>query len=330
VITIEARRPGVRAAVALAVLCALAAASCNKNANEHDHEHQQTQTVDIETVPEVDRALNQVEMDSLRAMKITHRITRDEYWDLKGGVIANDRIEVWYPLRKIYVLHAMGVLKWMDMTAGRMEKKFGRLPEGKLVVLTAPNLDTFRAATGRDWWHYSKARGDTLDFQTPMTLYMRGLLMTAASREYGRWAVGRLTHGKAPQWLVWGTASYFANERDVFRGQRKEYGTVDLRMDLNDMEKQLAAESDRLEFRRANYNAFLMVTQLVETHGMPSVAAFILAIGETGDVDAAARQVFSKPYTDVLTDAQAWKEPVDEPAAESAAPAPAGDDHTGE
>ena len=188
--TIFEARPGVRVAVALAVLCAFAA--CNKG-NEHQHQHVQTERVNIESVPEVDRALNQTEMDSLRAMKITHRITRDEYWDLKGGVIANDRIEVWYPLRKIYVLHAMGVLKWMDITASRMEKSFGRLPDAKLVVLTAPNLDTFRAATGRDWWHYSKARGDTLDFQVTGS-NLRELDLTYAAVHYqGTWDVVQRT-----------------------------------------------------------------------------------------------------------------------------------------
>lgn len=319
-IGLKARRGVWRVWVTLGLLGALAAASCNKD----DHDHKVTK-VDIETLPESDRPLNQTETDSLRAMKITHRVTRDEYWEMKGGVIANDRVEVWYSSRKIYVLQAMAVLKQMDQVADNIQKTFGQLPSGKLVVVCAPKLETFRSVTGRDWWHYSLIKGDTLSMQTPMTLYMRGLLQMAARQEYTRWALGRMTHGKAPAWLVWGMSTHFANERDLFRGQRKEYANVDLRMDLTNVDEQLTKENDRLEFRRALYNAYLMVNQLVETNGMPSVAAFVLATGEQPDVNAAAQNALGKSYAEVLAQAQGWKEPVEE-----SAPAPAGHDHTGE
>lgn len=316
-------RRGVRVWVALALLCALGAASCGK---KDDHDHTQDQKIDIERLPEFDRPLNQTELDSLRAMKITHRITRDEYWDMKGGVIANDRIEVWYSNRKIYALQAVAVLKQMDQVADNIQKHFGRLPAEQLVVVCAPNLETFRNATGLDWWHYALIKGDTLSMQTPMTLYMRGLLQVAARREYSRWALGHFTRDRAPQWVVWGMAAYLGGERDVFRGQRKEYAKVELRMEPEAIERHLELQDDRLEVRRALYNAYLMVNQLVETNGMPSVAAFILALGEEPDADAAARRAFSKSFADVLAQAQGWKEP----AVESTAPAPPGHDHAGE
>lgn len=302
----DGRRGARRVWMTLALLGALGAASCGK---KDDHDHKQDPAFDIETPPEFDRGLNQTEIDSLRAMKITHRVTRDEYWDMKGGVIANDRVEVWYSNRKIYVLQAIAVLKQMDMVGDQIQKAFGRLPAEKLVVVCAPDLETFRSATGLDWWHYASIKSDTLSMQTPMTLFMRGLLQVAARREYSRWAIGHFTHEKAPEWVLWGMASYLGNERDVFVGQRKEYGKVELRMDPKDIETQLENESDRLETRRALYNAYLMVNQLVEANGMPSVAAFILAIGEEPNVDAAARRAFSKSYEEVLAQAQGWKEP---------------------
>jgi hypothetical protein len=247
-------------------------------------------------------------------MKITHHVTRDEYWDMKGGVVANNRVEVWYSSRKIYVLQAMAVLKQMDQIADQIQKSFGKIPAEELVVVCAPDLETFRRATGRDWWHYALIKGDTLSMQTPMTLFMRGLLQVAARREYSRWAFQHLTADKAPQWLVWGMASYLAGERDVYRGQRKEYAKVPLRMELNDIEKQLKSESDRIETRRAMYNAYLMVNQLVEANGMPSMAAFMLALADEPDANAAAKRVFSKSYDEVLAQAQGWKEPEPEPA----------------
>ena len=297
--------PRRRVWVALAILAALAAASCGK-----DHNHEQAQKFNFEKPPEGDRGLNQTELDSLRSMKITHRVTRDEYWDMKGGVVANDRLEVWYADRKIYVLQAMAVLKQMDQMADQIKKSFGQLPEEKLVVLTAPDMKTFQRATGKDWWDYSAIKGDTLSMQTPMTLYMRGLLQVAARREYSRWAMGHFTREKGPQWVVWGTAAYLGGERDVFRGQRKEYANRPLLMDIKDIEKTLAEDKDRLEMRRAMYNAYLMVNQLVESKGMPSVAAFVLALGEESTPDAAAQRIFHTSYADVVAQAQTWKEPV--------------------
>ena len=321
------RRRGVRRAwIAMALLCAVSAASCGKK-DEHEHDHKETEAMNYEQPPEFDRGLNQTEIDSLRSMKITHRVRRDEYWDQKGGVIGNDRVEVWYSNRQIYILQAMAVLKQMDQVADNIKKSFGKLPAKKLVVVCAPDLETFRKVTGRDWWNYSAIKGDTLSMQTPMTLFMRGLLQTASRREYSRWAMNHFTNGKAPKWVVWGMAGYLGNERDVFRGQRQEYAKEPVRMDLNEIERELASESDRIKTRRAMYNAFLMVTQLVEKNGMPSVAAFVLALGEEGSPDAAAQRVFSKSYDEVLAQAQAWPEP---PAVESVTPAPAGDDHTGE
>jgi len=298
-----------RAWVALAIFAAFAVASCgNKNKQE------EAQKVDIEKMPEVDRALNQTELDSLRSMKITHHVTRDDYWDMKGGVVANARVEVWYASRKIYVLQAMAVLKQMDQMADQIEKSFGKIPPDRVTVVTAPNLETFRKATGKDWWQYAQVKDNTISMQTPMTLYMRGLLQVAARREYSRWAMMRLTDGKAPEWLVWGMSSYLGGERDVFRGQRMEYAKLPLKMEMADMEKQLKNDNDRLPMRRAMYNAYLMVNQLVETNGMPAVAAFMLALGEEKDANAAAQRIFSKSYDEVLAQAQAWKEPVTAPA----------------
>ena len=289
--------------VAFALMAAVAAASCG------DKNKQPVQKFNYEAPPENDRGLNHAEIDSMRSMKLTHRVTRDEYWDKKGGVVENDRFQVWYSSRKIFVLQAMAVLKQMDFMANEVQKKFGKIPGEKLVVLTAPNLEVFQKATGKDWWNYSSIKGDTLSMQTPMTLYMRGLLQVAARREYCRWAFGHFTQGKAPQWVVWGMATYLAGEREVFLGQRKEYASKPLRMNVNDINQTLEKENDRIPTRRAMYNSYLMVNQLVQTNGIQSVAAFLLALPEEKDADAAAQRIFKKSYKEVVAQAQAWTEP---------------------
>jgi hypothetical protein len=138
---------------------------------------------------------------------------------------------------------------------------------------------------------------------------MRGQLTVAARQEYSRWALNHMTNGKAPQWTVWGMSAYLANERDVLRGQRKEYVNLPFRMELDAIEKNLAGETERIDTRRAIYNSYLMVEQLVQTNGMPAVAAFILALGEEANPDTAAQSIFKKSYADVVAQAQSFAEP---------------------
>ena len=296
-------------ALALFAALAVAAAGCgDKKSGSQDDKN--GPAFKYEKPPDYDRPLNEAELDSMRAMKITHHVSRDEYWDETGGVLASDRFEVWYGNRKIYVIQAMAVLKLMDQAADRANKTFGRIPSERLVVVCAPTMDAFRKATGRDWWQYSLIKGDTLSFQTPMTLFMRQLLNTAAQREYYMWVLGKLTAGKAPRWLLTGMASYLAGERDVLVGQRKEYATQDLRMDVKDIEKTLTGDNDRIPVRRATYNAYLMVSQLVQDRGMPAVASFVLAFATEPTPEEAAQRAFSQTYEEVLTGAGAWTEPV--------------------
>ena len=297
--------------IALVLFAALAAAAgCGDKEGGAD---KNAPAFKYEKPPEYDRGLNQAELDSMRAMKLTHRVSRDEYWEEKGGVLASDRFEVWYSSRRIYVLQAMAVLKLMDQAADRAQTTFGRIPAERLVVLCAPTMDVFRQSTGRDWWQYSLVKGDTLSFQTPMTLYMRKLLNTAAQREYCAWALGKLSGGNAPRWVVTGMASYLAGERSVLQEQSREYATEELRMDVKKIEKTLANDNDRIPVRQATYNAYLMVNQLVQRRGMPAVASFVLALAEEPTPDAAARRVFSQSYDEVLADAGAWTEPAATP-----------------
>jgi len=304
VITTEMNARGARARrawMALGIVAALAAAAAGCGDKEPDR---------ADVIPtEADRNLNHTEADSLRAMMATHGVTRDEYWSEQGGVVASDRFEVWYSQRRVKVLEAMAVLKLMDEERVKAEKVFGRVPQERVVVVCAPSLEVYRSATGRDWWHYSLIKGDTISIQTPMLLFTRGLLAVAAQREYDEWAVGKLAAGRAPRWVTEGMASYLSNERPVLEDQRKEYAKDPLRMEPEEIEKALQKDNDRLPVRKATYNAYLMVNQLVEKHGMPAVASFVVALGEEPDANAAAQRAFGTSYDAVLADARGWPEP---------------------
>jgi len=254
----------------------------------------------------LDRNLNPTELDSLIQMKLSYKVTRDEYWDGHGGVLANDAIEVWYPTGRVNVFQGISVLKQMELARRNTEKLFGRAPSARLTVVCSGDLEVFRAATGRDWWNYSLVKGDTLNLQSPMDLFTRGLLMIAAPHEYYEWAIGNLSNHRAPRWLEEGLASLLANEAAVLESQTSEFGEQGTTMSFHDMEKTLHGETDRISSRRAYYNAYRMVEKLVLTRGQPTVLAFVLDCGEEKDLDAASRRAFGTGYDAIIEEARSW------------------------
>ncbi len=257
--------------------------------------------------PELDRDLKPMELDSLQSMQFTLGITRDEYWKGYGGVIGNDDIEVWYPQGKVNVLQGAAVLKLAEGARERTQALFGRAPKDHLVIVCAGNLDVFRWATGRQWWHYSLIKGDTISLQAPLELHTRGLLTVVAPREYYEWAIIRLSNDKAPRWVQEGVASYLAGEAPVLEDLRQDFGTLGpLAIPPKEMEKLLEKETDRQETRRAYYNAYRMVEELVQKHGAAGLAAFINAMPEMSDLDAASQTAFGETYDAMLAEACEW------------------------
>jgi hypothetical protein len=283
---------------------ALAAWGCG-----HTGDTQTTKTARPAYTPpaELDRELTAAELDSLQSIRMTWGITRDEYWQGYGGVVGNDHVEVWYPQGKVNVLQGAAVLKLAEGARQRTETVFGRAPSDHLVIVCAGNLDVFRWATGRQWWHYSLIKGDTISLQAPIELHTRGILTVVAPREYYEWAIIRLSNDKAPRWVQEGVASYLAGEAPVLEDLRQDFASLGpLALQPKETEKLLEAETDRQQTRRAYYNAYRMVEELVQKHGEASVARFIDAMPEMSDLDAASQQAFGEKYDAMLDEACEW------------------------
>lgn len=259
------------------------------------------------TVPEeLDRELNENELDSLAQMKRTHRITRDEYWDGYGGVFANDEVEVWYPDGKVSSIQGMAMLKRATTARARTRAVFGTVPAERPVIICAGDIDSYMASTGRQWWQYSRIVGDTISVQPPVTLYTRGLLDVVGPREYYEWAIGKLSKGHAPRWIEEGFASYLAGEASVLEDLRMDFGDKPLAMSVRDMESALAAETDRQDSRRAYYNAYRTVELIVKAHGETAMGRFVVMLGENDDQDAASRTAFGTDFDTVVETGRAW------------------------
>jgi hypothetical protein len=293
-------RVWVRAAVAVAAACALA------NCGEKETQTAQKTAVRYTVPPHLDRELNDVELDSLHQMKTTHGITRDEYWDGYGGVFANDEIEVWYPDGKVNSLQGMAMVKLVTSARERARGVFGAVPAERVVVVCTGDLNVYQAVTGRQWWHYSRIQGDTITIQAPIELHTRGLLAVVGPREYYEWVIGKLSKGNAPRWVEEGFASYLAREAPVLEELRMDIGEGPIAMSLKETESTLARETDRQMTRRAYYNAYRTVEQIVKQYGEPAMARFVVALADAKDANAASRIAFGTELSRVDEAGSAW------------------------
>ncbi len=297
-----------RRRIALAVVAVgvtLAAWGCNRSTDQE--QAKQTGMPEYHVPSALNRQLNPVEIDSMQAMKAAYGVTRDEYWDGYGGVLANDAVEVWYPDGMVNVIQAAAMLKNAVLAQRKTREVFGHVPSDRVVIVCAANLERFRYATGHDWWQYSWIKGDTINIQAPVDLHARGILNVVGPREYFEWAIVKLSDGKAPRWVQEGLASFLSGEANILENQRQDFaslGPVPLKPD--ETEKALETESERRETRRASYNAYRMIEELVTGRGIAQVAAFVNAIPAAANLDEASRKAFGIGYDDLLTEACAW------------------------
>ncbi len=254
----------------------------------------------------LDRELNDTELDSLAQMKRTHSVTRDEYWDGYGGVLASKEFEVWYPDGKVNALQGMAMLKLASEARARDEKVFGRAPEERAVIICAGDIDVYMASTGRQWWQYSRIIGDTISIQPPINLHTRGLLAVVGPREYYEWSIGKLSKGHAPRWVQEGFASYLAGEAAILEELRTDFGPGPVVMSMDDVEKSLQREDDRQASRRAYYNAYRTVEAIVQAHGDTAMGRFVVALADNANLDAASRGAFGADLNTVVEAGRAW------------------------
>ncbi|HXV13067.1 MAG TPA: hypothetical protein VEC56_02570 [Candidatus Krumholzibacteria bacterium] len=288
--------------LAVVATAALALASCSEKEAAREKP-----AVKRYTVPaSLDRELNNAELDSLSRMKRTHNITRDEYWDGYGGVLANDVLEVWYPDGKLNAMQGMAMMKLASEARARTQRVFGVAPAERAVIICAGDIDVYTSSTGREWWHYSRIVGDTISIQPPINLHTRGILTVVGPREYYEWAIGKISKGHAPRWIEEGLASYLAGEAAVLEELRVDTGDKPIAMSTKDMESALEKENDRQETRRAYYNAYRTVEQIVKAHGEEAMGRFVVALGGDDNLDAASQAAFGAKFGEVAERAHAW------------------------
>lgn len=295
-----------RSARAFAVVVAAAAiAGCGESQEETDR--RQMVEEQIRHKETAGPPLSDQVVDSLRVMSRRYNVTREEYWDGKGGVLANDHFEVWYPPGKVTVTHGMYTLAGLAEARKRSVRYFGRAPDRLLKAVCAMSMNSFNQQTGREWWAYYRLDDDEIYFQPVEVLYNRNLLDIAVARGYYEWSIGRLSGGSAPHWLRHGMASVLSDEGLLLEEQLEEFPGENVKMTLAEIEGALSRVEYRKYYRIAAYNAFRLARRLAVGPDRARMAEAMRRMGEGESLEAAFEAAYGKPYDDLIAAALDFK-----------------------
>ena len=289
----------------LAICVFVVVASCDKGSQETDVA-ETTGSESDETLSSHPKAsaFNKLQgglLDTLKVKKQRFNITRDEYWENKGGVLGSEYLEVWYPAGRIAVTHGMYMFEEIMPARQKYKALFGEAPSEFLVIHISKELEPYKEKTGREWWYYSEMRGDTLTFVPVYTLYKRGISSIAVPHEYYQWAVRKTTQHGAPRWLEEGVASYMSGEGEILLNQVYEFKAFVAAMDTPEkIEEVLQGEKERGETRIAYYRSYRMVVKLIDTFGEDKVVAAVVEIGRGNTLDEAFKKGTGKSYAEIL------------------------------
>jgi hypothetical protein len=226
----------------------------------------------------------------------TYNITRDERWPGAGGFLANDYFEVWYAPGRATITHALRIFHDITPARDKFSWYFGQAPEEQLVIQLPITMEDYNERTGREWWHYSDLRADTLTYQPIAVLIQRGLSDFAVPHEYYQWAVGKITNYGAPRWLEEGVASYLSDEGRLLSEQLDEFPEETHAMSPDRVEEVLTREEERQDTRIAYYHAHRTVVALIDRFGEDKLKEMILVLGQGYTRDEACQKVFGLSY----------------------------------
>ena len=287
------------------VLAAGVLVGCGKSEEELDRQRMAEEEIRLRETE--GPALSSVVMDSLRTLARRYKVTREEYWDGKGGVLANEFVEVWYPPGKATVTHGMYTLGILMEARDKTRRYFGDSPDRSLKVVCAMSMASFNQKTGREWWAYYKIDEDKIYYQPIDVLFNRNLLDIAVARGYYEWSVGRMSGDKAPAWLRHGLASLLSDEDILLETQLGEFPDGDLKMNVDEIEGALDNIDNKKYYRIASYNAFRMVRKLVAGSEREKMLEALRLMGEGADLSKAFESAYGLSYEEVTSSALSFK-----------------------
>jgi hypothetical protein len=240
--------------------------------------------------------------DSLIAPIQAYHLTVDDYHVIYGGVMANAQIELHYPASDIARFIAVKTFGFAKEGYEKATKEIGRPAEGKIVLIGTTDLPEYLVMTRKEWWNYGVVKGDTIIFEPFDIMVKRFIAEPGIANRITQMAVNRRSGDRCPYWLKEAIATRVAGEQDILKIQMPEFEREGRNMNPSpdEIDKSIAAGTDRGNSRIAYYAASRMLDTLLTKHSMDNVRSFLDRLREGKTLDEASRMAFGVTYAALL------------------------------
>ncbi|MBL8207874.1 MAG: SpoIID/LytB domain-containing protein [Blastocatellia bacterium] len=198
---------------------------------------------------------------------------KNEEWDteeaqLRRATIASEHFRVIYPVT-LAKAEANEVMRILEIAHTDLAKRLNaasiNLTQSQFTHVTLHQATSdFVTATGQPAWIAGATRGNTIHLQPLAVLRQRGIMASTLRHEFAHAVLERLSHHRAPRWLLEGLAIHFA-------GEGRMYAQVTDKVDQDALEKKLPAPASSQEMRVLYAAAYREVQLLIRAMGEPKI-----------------------------------------------------------
>ncbi|HSB27187.1 MAG TPA: hypothetical protein VLE19_05015, partial [Pyrinomonadaceae bacterium] len=136
----------------------------------------------------------------------------------------------------------------------------------RLEIRINESTGDFTSRTGQPWWAAAATEGNRIELQPVTILKQRGVLFTTLRHELAHVIIDSAGNRRVPRWLEEGFALYLAGE-----GQTISRYEMKTRLTEDELEERLQHPRSQGEMRTLYAEAYRMVTEMIRSHGEPSV-----------------------------------------------------------
>ncbi len=212
------------------------------------------------------------------------------------------------------------LLETLDWARRDVGAALGLSSPDTLTVISPDNINIYRQMTGQDVWRLYRLEGDRCVLEPYGTLQARTLDGHAVFQLMTDWLLRENAGQALPAWLHMGLVAYMAEDGVHLMNYMREFragGEVLLSAPIVDAlfarGVDTDRDSDRMNYRRARYSAFLMVWRLVEDNGgLQAMRGFLERVAGGESADQASRAVYGLGIAELAISLDATKlgEPV--------------------
>jgi hypothetical protein len=203
------------------------------------------------------------------------------------------------------MIQFLELLDWADHVVPEL---LGLAAVDTLTVLNPDNVSQYQELTGQGVWRFYALEGNRAIMQPWPVLQNRTLDGHAAFALVTDWILQQNLGDALPPWLHQGLVEYMSEDGTHLLNYMGEFRTegANVLMSAPLVDALLASGinpdegTDRENFRRASYSAFLMVWQLIENEGgLTALQDFLALVADGVDVDEATLQVYGMGLNDL-------------------------------